>query len=581
MIWRDRRSLGGTIDAEGEQELRLIAQARSGAAWAVAALVARYQPPIVRYLVRLTGHPELALELAESIFVRMGKRVRGPHGGEHLRLWLLRAATDVGLDTLRHPNRPQRPRLAAPAEPAGLLGSQAGETTDQRGTKRRDAHAPRSAPRTQQFVWQRPDDTRAVPGNVHDSDSADAVNPMQLSPREALRRRLVRAVLAELPYGDAQCLALHLVAGLNQSEVADALGLAAPMARRRIVQGLQLFGRRYEAALASLGLPEETSASTSGHDDAPTNVGGAANAALAGEPPTLADGQVNVLGEAEEREPALAGAASDDTPGAPVFAGTAVEDATIWDAIWSAAPAPTTQEPGEGMAIVVDADPAPGLAVSSTTGTAPDRDAGEAAAPAAVTDNAPPAPGVSDTPEDADAPRHAWDAASVFASLAALSASALADTDYTHLYQSDLDESDAAARAQMAEGYEGASAGQGDVDDSAAVSEGELPVVAWEFNQDVEESALADTGVSDEDVPSGQEQAAASEHDVSGADADGLADADHAHFLVVMEAEPHAGAPHDSRPSAAVAWEARRARVLSADGEAEDPTDAQPDWPAQ
>jgi hypothetical protein len=53
---------------------------------------------------------------------------------------------------------------------------------------------------------------------------------------------------------------MHLVAGLNQSEVANALGVAAPVARRRIVQGLQLFGRRYDAALASLGLQPEPAA---------------------------------------------------------------------------------------------------------------------------------------------------------------------------------------------------------------------------------------------------------------------------------------------------------------------------------
>ncbi len=75
-----------------------------------------------------------------------------------------------------------------------------------------------------------------------------------LDPREALRHRMVRAVLAELPYGDAQCLALHLVAGLNQAEVALALGITASATRRRIVHGLTLFAQRYDAAVASLGL---------------------------------------------------------------------------------------------------------------------------------------------------------------------------------------------------------------------------------------------------------------------------------------------------------------------------------------
>jgi hypothetical protein len=78
-----------------------------------------------------------------------------------------------------------------------------------------------------------------------------------MNPQEELRHRLVRAVLAELPYGDAQCLALHLVAGLNQTEVARALGIRPSAARHRIVQGLQMFSHRYDAAITSLGIPTE------------------------------------------------------------------------------------------------------------------------------------------------------------------------------------------------------------------------------------------------------------------------------------------------------------------------------------
>jgi hypothetical protein len=72
--------------------------------------------------------------------------------------------------------------------------------------------------------------------------------------REVLRYRMIRAVLAELPYGDAQCLALHLIANLNQAEVSRALGITASATRKRIVSGLQLFAQRYEAASASLGI---------------------------------------------------------------------------------------------------------------------------------------------------------------------------------------------------------------------------------------------------------------------------------------------------------------------------------------
>jgi DNA-directed RNA polymerase specialized sigma24 family protein len=257
MIWRDTgASATGEIDPEGELELRLIAHAHAGAAWALSSLVARYQPPVVRYLIRLTGDQEHAHALAEQIFVRMARRLRGPHRGEHLRLWLLRTCTEVGLDVLRRPAGAGPARLAAPARSTALLPGKVREGAVTRlfqtfGVHYRKGNTPRPVPPTQEFVWS--DLERGTSANGH----AGAADVEMLSPREQVRHRLIRAVLAELTYSDAQCLALHLVAGLNQTEVALALGVTAPIARRRIVQGLQLFGRRYDATLASLGLPRD------------------------------------------------------------------------------------------------------------------------------------------------------------------------------------------------------------------------------------------------------------------------------------------------------------------------------------
>jgi DNA-directed RNA polymerase specialized sigma24 family protein len=256
MIWRDTgASAAGEIDPERELELRLVAHAHAGAAWALSSLVARYQPPVVRYLIRLTGDQERAHALAEQVFVRMARRIRGPHRGEQLRLWLLRTSTEVGLDVLRRPVGRGPARLTAPARSPALLPGQVREGAVMRllhsiGARYRKRHTPRLAPPTQEFVWSDADRGQGLNGR------AGAVAET-LSPREQVRHRLIRAVLAELAYSDAQCLALHLVAGLNQTEVALALGVAAPIARRRIVQGLQLFARRYEATLASLGLPKD------------------------------------------------------------------------------------------------------------------------------------------------------------------------------------------------------------------------------------------------------------------------------------------------------------------------------------
>jgi DNA-directed RNA polymerase specialized sigma24 family protein len=251
MIWRDAGATAdGEIDPERELELRLVAQAHAGAAWALSSLVARYQPPVVRYLIRLTGDQEKAYGLAEQVFVRMARRVRGPHHGEHLRLWLLRTSTDLGLEVLRQPMGAVPAQLAAPRAPRALPPARArGGTVSRmlRAMSGRSRKTPRPVPPTQEFVW----------GEDPEDESREAYLTETLSPREQVRHRLIRAVLAELSYSDAQCLALHLVAGLNQTEVALALGVVAPVARRRIVQGLQLFGRRYEATLASLGLPKD------------------------------------------------------------------------------------------------------------------------------------------------------------------------------------------------------------------------------------------------------------------------------------------------------------------------------------
>lgn len=267
MVWQEAfpPTGGPAFDAETERERRLAAQARAGATWALTALIARYQPTVVRYLTRLCGNQAQAQQMAERIFQRMERRLRGPHGAENLRLWLLRACTEAGLDTLRRPNVRSVPRLGG-SSVAGLLNAQSGASPqrtlrDGLSRLRKGGAVERQA---RPLVWA---DTQP-PASAHGQAgprAPESVEPEQhldeeidrLDPRDALRHRLVRVTLAELPFGDAQCLALHLVAGLNQAEVARALGITNSAARRRIVHGLALFSDRYNQAVQSLGLPVE------------------------------------------------------------------------------------------------------------------------------------------------------------------------------------------------------------------------------------------------------------------------------------------------------------------------------------
>lgn len=287
MVWQDGFSgagAGGRTDPEEEREARLAAQVRAGAEWALAALVARYQPPVARYLTRLTGDPAAARRSAEQIFVRMERRVRGPQGGHNLRLWLLRAATEAGLEYLRTPAKQSKPQLEQP-RPAGLLPGTSsaaqrlkdriGSLAARTGTTGRQVRAlvfpappaPTSSASSGKHLKPQPP-LPSLAGDAEAGASAEASAANEADPygaldptldtqdaRSELHHHLVRAVLSELPYGDAQCLALHLVAGLNQAQVARALGITPSAARRRIVQGLQLFAQRYEAA--TVGLPPE------------------------------------------------------------------------------------------------------------------------------------------------------------------------------------------------------------------------------------------------------------------------------------------------------------------------------------
>lgn len=249
-MWkRDLGPLIPTLDPEQEREQRLMAQARSGAIWALDALVARYQSTLTRYLTRLVGDKERAEGLTEDVLVRMERRLYVPRPIPDLRLWLLRAATDSGLDALRHPFK-QPPRLAAASGPALLPeGRQAAptqrlRTTLSRLTQPRGARARQSHPRDPVT-------------EVTEAPSEEQQDAEPVDPREAFRRRLVRAVLAELPMEDARCVALHLVAGLNQAEVARTLAMPPSRARAHIVEGLAIFGRQYKAALDTLGIPRE------------------------------------------------------------------------------------------------------------------------------------------------------------------------------------------------------------------------------------------------------------------------------------------------------------------------------------
>lgn len=88
-----------------------------------AALFRRHHDDLRRYLIRLTGDPELAADASQEAFVRLTDRP--PERDDNLRSWLFRVGTNLVRDAARRRSRRDRiltenpGRVPAPTSPAG------------------------------------------------------------------------------------------------------------------------------------------------------------------------------------------------------------------------------------------------------------------------------------------------------------------------------------------------------------------------------------------------------------------------------------------------------------------------------
>jgi len=78
-------------------------------------IYATFQPRMRRYLSRLVGADE-ADELAQEVFVKVDKALKGFRGEAQLATWIYRIATNVALDRLRNPSFRQRARESGPVD---------------------------------------------------------------------------------------------------------------------------------------------------------------------------------------------------------------------------------------------------------------------------------------------------------------------------------------------------------------------------------------------------------------------------------------------------------------------------------
>ena len=113
-------TIGGSAAASVDDNLsdeQLLRAAQDGAGGAMALLVARFERPLYRMLLGLTGRPAVAEDLLQDTFVRL---VRQPVPLDHVAGWLYRCAGNLAIDHARRCGREQL--MAEPPEPPAPSG---------------------------------------------------------------------------------------------------------------------------------------------------------------------------------------------------------------------------------------------------------------------------------------------------------------------------------------------------------------------------------------------------------------------------------------------------------------------------
>jgi RNA polymerase sigma-70 factor, ECF subfamily len=83
-----------------------VAQALAGSQSAFKQILRRYQRPVLSLLVRLTGDPSLAEDLAQDTFVKAFRNLAAFDAKRRLSSWLFRIAHNTGIDALRKARPP-------------------------------------------------------------------------------------------------------------------------------------------------------------------------------------------------------------------------------------------------------------------------------------------------------------------------------------------------------------------------------------------------------------------------------------------------------------------------------------------
>ncbi len=228
MGWRNPLSNSDQpINPEFEQEARLVEQARSGSERAFAALLARYQQPVFRLIFYLVGSEVEARELAKAALKHALLHMPRVPAGYSIRPWILRVATLVALDAVRARTETPQQIIAAQLMPPADVPRMVDADPLSRGIVSTPALRP-SQPLAKRS---------ADPGMTRATSWSEI--PLDLE------QQLVRHLLAGLPDGDAELLALGVVGQVATRDLAALAGTSQRSIRRRIARALIMFQSQY------------------------------------------------------------------------------------------------------------------------------------------------------------------------------------------------------------------------------------------------------------------------------------------------------------------------------------------------
>ena len=83
-----------------------MAQAMAGSQSAFEQILRRFQRPVLSFILRMTGDPALAEDLAQETFVKAFRSLAGFDSTRRLSSWLFRIAHNTAIDALRRSKAP-------------------------------------------------------------------------------------------------------------------------------------------------------------------------------------------------------------------------------------------------------------------------------------------------------------------------------------------------------------------------------------------------------------------------------------------------------------------------------------------